>query len=71
MLLHNQRGSGYVFFPIPNHLRIFAMRLAIGRVYAVSPTFARTEILFTRRDGVLRRLVRSRRATPRVVAAKR
>ena len=31
------RQDGYVFFPIPNHLRSFAMRLAIGRVYAVTP----------------------------------
>jgi hypothetical protein len=31
------REIGYVFFPIPNHLRIFAIRPAIGRVYAVSP----------------------------------
>lgn len=31
-----ERGSCYGFFPIPNHLRIFAIRLAIGRVYALS-----------------------------------
>jgi hypothetical protein len=31
-----QRGFGYFFFPIPNHLRIFAMRFAMGWVYAVS-----------------------------------
>jgi hypothetical protein len=29
-----ERGHGYGFFPIPNHLRSFAMRLAIRRVYA-------------------------------------
>jgi len=27
--------TDYVFFPIPNHLRILAMRLDMGRVYAV------------------------------------
>jgi hypothetical protein len=31
------RENGYVFFPIPNHLRSFSMRFAIGRVYAVVP----------------------------------
>jgi hypothetical protein len=29
--------GGYAFFPIPNHLRIFAIKLAIGPVYAVPP----------------------------------
>jgi hypothetical protein len=31
-----RRESGYDFFPILNHWRIFAMRLAIARVYAVA-----------------------------------
>jgi len=30
------RENRYAFFPIPNHLRIFAMRLAMARVYAAS-----------------------------------
>ena len=32
--------NGYVFFPIPNHLRSFSMRFAMWRVYAV---FCRVE----------------------------
>jgi len=29
--------NDYVFLPIPNHLRSFSMRFAMGRVYVVLP----------------------------------
>jgi hypothetical protein len=46
-------GSGYDFFPILNQERIFAIRLAIARVYAVPAA------VDTRRVQINRRLIRT------------
>jgi hypothetical protein len=35
ILLRPRRESGYGFFPIPSHLRIFAIKLPMGQLYAV------------------------------------